>query len=199
MKSNIVRSIALITAGSLMVLASGAVASAGTVGGKGTSSTEAASAQVLQLRDDLTRVAYAGDVAGTKSTLNKLTPLLGDLAAGKRYAIQVDAQEKAADSKMRSTETSRILADPTATPRQLPPLPNIGALLPKLPPPLSIVTDLLTTLLNALTGLLSSLLSALPIPLPLPALPLPGLPALPVPALPAVPAVPAVPVPLPTP
>jgi hypothetical protein len=176
MKSNIARSIAVIAVGSLLSMATAGMAVASPAGGKGTSSTEAAAAQVLQLRDDLTKVAYAGDVAATKDTLTKLSPLLGDVAAGKRYVVQVDAQAKAADSKMRSDETSRILADPTATPRQLPPLPNVGALLPKLPPPLSVVSDLLNTLLNALTGLLSSLLSALPIPLPVPALPIPALP-----------------------
>jgi hypothetical protein len=196
MKSNIARSIAVVAVGSLLVLASGSMASASTSGGKGSSSTEAAFTQVLQARDDLTKVAYAGDVAATKASLKKLSPLLGDVAAGKRYAIQVDAQERASDSKVRSDETSRILNNPKATPRQLPPLPDVGALLPKLPPPLSIITDLLTTLLNAVTGLLSSLLSALPIPLPLPALPIPALP-LPVPAVP-VPALP-VPAPLPTP
>ncbi|MDT7726723.1 MAG: hypothetical protein QOI21_3299 [Actinomycetota bacterium] len=196
MKSNIARSIAVVAVGSLLVLASGSMASASTSGGKGSSSTEAAFTQVLQARDDLTKVAYAGDVAATKASLKKLSPLLGDVAAGKRYAIQVDAQERASDSKVRSDETSRILNNPKATPRQLPPLPDVGALLPKLPPPLSIITDLLTTLLNAVTGLLSSLLSALPIPLPLPALPVPALP-LPVPAVP-VPALP-VPAPLPTP
>lgn len=176
MKSNIARSIAVIAVGSLLSMATAGMAVASPAGGKGTSSTEAAAAQVLQLRDDLTKVAYAGDVAATKDTLSKLSPLLGDVAAGKRYVVQVDAQAKAADSKMRSDETSRILADPTATPRQLPPLPNVGALLPKLPPPLSVVSDLLTTLLNAVTGLLGSLLSALPIPLPVPALPIPALP-----------------------
>jgi hypothetical protein len=183
MKSNIARAIAAIAAGSLLAMATAGMAAASPVGGKGTSSTEAAAAQVLQLRDDLTKVAYAGDVAATKDALAKLSPVLGDVAAGKRYVVQVDAQVKAADSKMRSDETSRILADPTATPRQLPPLPNVGALLPKLPPPLSVVSDLLTTLLNAVTGLLGSLLSALPIPLPVPALPIPALPVpLPVPA-----------------
>lgn len=190
MKSNIARSIAVIAVGSLLVLASGGVATADPAGGKGSSSTEAAFTQVLQTRDDLTRAAYAGDVAGTKVQLKKLSPLLADVAAGKRYAIQVDAQTRAADSKVRSDETSRILNNPRATPRQLPPLPDIGALLPKLPPPLSIVSDLLATLLNAVTGLLSSLLSALPIPIPLPALPIPALPV-PVPALPVpVPALP---------
>jgi len=201
MKSNIARSIAVVAVGSLLVLASGSMAGASTSGGKGSSSTEAAFTQVLQARDDLTKVAYAGDVAATKASLKKLSPLLGDVAAGKRYAIQVDAQERASDSKVRSDETGRILNNPKATPRQLPPLPDVGALLPSLPPPLSIVSDLLKTLLNAVTGLLSSLLSALPIPLPLPPLPVPGVPVppLPVPALPVpVPPVP-VPAPLPTP
>jgi len=159
------------------------VAAAAPAGGKGSSSTEAAFTQVLQARDDLTKAAYAGDVAGAQAQLKKLSSLLADVAAGKRYAIQVDAQTRAADSKMRSDETSRILANPKATPRQLPPLPDVGALLPQLPPPLNVVSNLPATLLNAVTGLLSSLLSALPIPIPLPALPIPALPV-PVPASP---------------
>ncbi|WP_370945239.1 hypothetical protein AB5J62_40070 [Amycolatopsis sp. cg5] len=187
MKGKFARTIAVIATGSLLAVASGGMAVASPVGGHGSSSTEAAFAQVLKQRDDLTKIAYAGDVAGTKSQLKKLTPLLADLAAGKKYAIQVESQDLAVDAKARSAEVSRVLTTPGATPRQLPPLPDIGALIPDLPPPLSVVSDLLKTLLNALTGLLSSLLKALPIPLPLPALPLPAVP------------VPALPVPLPTP
>lgn len=181
MKSIIARSIATVAVGSLLAVASGGVASASVADGHGSTSTQAAAAQVLQLRDGLTKVAYAGDVAATRGTLDKLNPMLADLAAGKRYSIQAEQQNTASVAAGQGTETSRVLADPSVTPRQLPPVPA----LPKLPPPLDIVSNLLTNLLTTVTSLLSGLLGG-------------GLPPLPVPGVPGVPT-PGLPVPLPKP
>jgi hypothetical protein len=168
MKSKFARIIAVAVAGSVLAVGGAGVASAG---GKGTSSTEAAGQQVLQLRDQLTRSAYGADVPGTQRSLDQLSPLLGDLAAGQQYSIQADTRQQAADAQSLSTEGSRILADPSqaATARQLPPVPA----LPDLPPPLNVVSNLLKSLLGLVTGLLAGLLSG-------------GVPALPVPAVPAV-------------
>lgn len=172
MKGNIARTIAAIAAGSLLAVASAGAATASTAGGKGSSSTQALAAQVLQMRDDLTKVAYAGDVGATRADLDKLSPVLKDIAAGKRYQIQTETQKLGDLAKGRSDESNRLLADPSAKPRQLPPLPLPP--IPDLPGPLKIVSDLLKALLGALTGILGGLLGALPVPpLPIPPLPVP--------------------------
>ena len=169
MKGKIARVIAVAVASSVLALVGAGVASAG---GKGTSSTQAAGQQLLQIRDDLARSAYAGDVQGTQRSLGQFSPLLGDLAAGQKYSIQSDAQQQAGTAQGQSAEASRILADPSkaATARQLPPVPD----LPDLPAPLNIVSNLLKNLLTLVTGLLSSLLGG-----GVPSLPVPGLPSLP--------------------
>jgi hypothetical protein len=171
MKGKIARLIAVAVAGSVLAVAGAGVASAG---GKGTSSTQAAGQQVLQLRDQLAKAAYGADVQGTQRSLGQLSPLLGDLAAGQKYSIQSDAQQTAATANGQSTEASRILLDPSQAPsaRQLPSVPS----LPDLPAPLNIVSNLLKNLLSLVTSLLSSLLGG-----GLPALPVPGVPGLPVP------------------
>ncbi|SFB61145.1 hypothetical protein SAMN05216266_12746 [Amycolatopsis marina] len=172
MNGKIARSIAAVAVGSLLLVATGGMASAGTLGGKGTSSTEAAGAEVLELRDHLTKVAYAGDVKSTKDALQRLDPLLGDLSAGQVYAIQADAQETAGTAQGHRSETARVLADPSATARQVPAVPG----LPPLPDPLSMVSELLQTLLSTLTSLVSGLLGSAPA-LPVPELPVPEVPA----------------------
>jgi hypothetical protein len=172
MKGNIARTIAAIAAGSLLAVASAGAATASTAGGKGSSSTQALAAQVLQMRDDLTKVAYAGDVGATRADLDKLSPVLKDIAAGKRYQIQTETQKLGGLAKGRSDESNRLLGDPSAEPRQLPPLPLPP--IPDLPGPLKVVSDLLKALLGALTGILGGLLGSLPVPpLPVPALPVP--------------------------
>jgi hypothetical protein len=185
MKSRIARAVAAIAVGSMLAVATGGVAAASVQESKGNTDTTAVGAQVLQLRDQLTKVAYAGDVGATQNTLGKLTPVLADLAGGHTYAIKAEAQRAAATSSDYSDEASKVLADRSIKPRQLPPIPA----LPKLPPPLDIVSNLLTNLLTLVTGLLGGLLGGA-----VPALPVPGLPAVPaVPGAPAVPGVPAVP------
>ncbi|HJQ47638.1 MAG TPA: hypothetical protein VJ870_15175 [Amycolatopsis sp.] len=168
MKGKIARVIAVAVASSVLALVGAGVASAG---GKGTSSTQAAGQQLLQMRDDLARAAYGGDVAGTQRMLGQMTPLLGDLAAGQKYTIQSDAQQEAGVSRDYGSETSRVLADPTTQARELPRVQQLPDL-PDLPPPLNIVTNLLKSLLSAVTGLLSSLLGSASA-LPLPSLPVP--------------------------
>ncbi|WP_158887632.1 hypothetical protein [Amycolatopsis anabasis] len=170
MKGRIVRSIAVIVASSVVALTSAGVAAAG---GKGNSSTEAAGAQVVKLRDQLARDAYAGDNARTSGTLGKLNPLLADLAAGKRYSIQAESQSMAGDVHKQGVQTARYVADP----RQLPPVPGLPG------DPLAMVKNLVMSLVDALCGLVKSLLGggapSLP-PLPTPPLPVPT-PPLPTP------------------
>ncbi|PRX44753.1 hypothetical protein B0I33_111268 [Prauserella shujinwangii] len=174
MKGRIARAIAAAAAGVMLAVTGSGMAAASVVeGGKGSSSTEAAGTKVLELRDELTRKAYAGDVAGTQDTLARLDPLLADLAAGQQYSIQAESQQRADVAHQHAREAARLLADPSATPRQVPsvPLPEI----PDLPPPLDVVSNLLKSLLSAVTGLLAGLLGG-------------GVPELPVPETPEVPA-----------
>ncbi|GAB3582074.1 hypothetical protein GCM10027445_54830 [Amycolatopsis endophytica] len=166
MKGKFARAIAVAVAGSVLALSGAGVAAAG---GKGTSSTQAAGEQVLQLRDQLATAAYAADVPATQRSLGQMSPLLGDLAAGQKYQIQSDAQQTAAAGNDYASEASRILADPSkaSEARQLPPVPEI----PDLPPPLNLVSNLLKNLLKTVTSLLASLLGAappLPVPVPVP-------------------------------
>ena len=175
MKAKFGRVIALVAAGSLLAVATAGIASASPGGGKGSSSTQALAAQVLQMRDDLTKVAYAGDVGATRTDLGQLSPVLADIAAGKRYTVQTETGQLAGLAKGRADESTRLLADPTAKARQLPPLPLPIPSLPDLPGPLKIVSDLMKALLAAVTGILGGLLGGLPVPpLPLPVPPLPG-------------------------
>ncbi|GAB3482846.1 hypothetical protein [Amycolatopsis cihanbeyliensis] len=168
MKGKIARSIAAVAVGSLLAVVSGGVAAASVLdNGKGSSSTEAAGAQVLELRDELTKVAYAGDVQATQRALDDLDPLLTDISAGQRYEIQADAMETAGTAQQWRTETSDALSG-KAQPRQVPPVPG----LPELPDPLSMITGLLQSLLTLLTDLLGGLLGG-------------GVPELPVPEVPA--------------
>ncbi|PXY34332.1 hypothetical protein DI005_03840 [Prauserella sp. PE36] len=172
MKSKFARVVAAVATGAMLALTTAGVAAASNSGGgKGSTSTEAAGAQVLELRDQLAKVAYSGDVRGTQDTLADLDPLLADLAAGQIYTIQADAQNQAGTAKSQNSEVSEVLADPAAEPRaytqQVPGLPP-------LPDPLSMVNGLLQGLLESLQALLNSLLGSVP---PLPAVPeVPGVP-----------------------
>lgn len=178
MKGKFGRSVALVAASSLLAVGMAGIASASPVspdGGKGSSSTQALAAQVLQMRDDLTKVAYAGNVGATRGDLGQLSPVLADIAAGKRYTVQTDTEQLAGLAKGRADESTRLLTDPTAKARQLPPLPLPIPSLPDLPGPLKIVSDLVKALLAAVTGILGGLLGGLPVPpLPVPPLPVPG-------------------------
>jgi hypothetical protein len=174
MKVKFGRSTALVAAGGLLAVGMAGIASASPAGGKGSSGTQALAGQVLQLRDDLTKVAYAANVGATRSDLGRLSPVLADIAAGKRYTVQTDTEQLAGLAKGRADESSRLLADPTAKARQLPPLPLPIPSLPDLPGPLKIVSDLVKALLAAVTGILGGLLGGLPVPpLPVPVPPLP--------------------------
>ncbi|MFB9689442.1 hypothetical protein [Amycolatopsis plumensis] len=170
MKFEFGRTIALVAAGSLLAVATAGIASASPEGGKGSSGTQALAAQVLQMRDDLTKVAYAGDVGATRTDLGQLSPVLADIAAGKRYTVQTETGQLAGLAKGRADESTRLLGDPAAKARQMPPLPLPP--IPDLPGPLKMVSDLLKALLGALTGILGGLLGSLPVP-PLP-IPVPG-------------------------
>lgn len=152
MRGKFARIIAGVVAGSVLALAGSAVAAAD---GKGTSSTEAAGEQLVQLRQDLVDSAYSADVPGTQRALGQMSPLLGDLAVGEKYTVQSDTRETAASAKNDAETASRIIADPSEAPavKQAPaasPLQNP-------PPPLDIVADLLKTLIQKLTDLLNAL------------------------------------------
>src|SRR5205823_14833364 len=106
----------LVAAGSLLAVVTAGIASASPAGGKGSSSTQALAAQVLQMRDDLTKVAYAANVGATRTDLGQLNPVLADIAAGKRYTVQTDTEQLAGLAKGRADETVRLLNDPKAHP-----------------------------------------------------------------------------------
>lgn len=164
MRGKFARVVAAVVAGSVLALTGAAVAAAD---GKGTSSTQAAGEQLLQLRTQLVDSAYSADVPGTQRALGQMSPLLGDLAAGEKYTVQSDTRDTAASAKNDAETASRIIADPSqaSTVKQTPsasPLQNP-------PPPLDIVADLLKTLIQKLTELLNALTGAPPPALTVPA------------------------------
>ncbi|TVT60525.1 hypothetical protein FNH05_04285 [Amycolatopsis rhizosphaerae] len=169
MKGKIARAVAVVVAGSVLAIGGAGVAAADSVG---TSSTQAAGQQLLGMRDQLAKAAYAGDVQGTQRSLDQMSPLLGDLAGGQKYTLRSDAPQTAAAAKEQQAEASRVLADrdDPAEMAQVRQLPVPG--LPDLPPPLNIVSNLIKSLLTLVTGLLAALLGggvpALPLPLPVP-------------------------------
>jgi Mg2+ and Co2+ transporter CorA len=97
MNGNIMRSIAAVAVGALLVVAGGS-ASANTVGGKGTSSAEAAGTQILELRDQLVQGVRADDVESTKDTV----------------------QETAATAQTQRDEVAQALPDTSVTQQQPP-------------------------------------------------------------------------------
>src|SRR3569833_3436895 len=135
MKGKFGRSVALVAASSLLAVGTAGIASASPDGGKGSSSTQALAAKVLQMRDDLTKVAYAGNVGATRADLGQMSPVLADIAAGKRYTVQTDTEQLAGLAKSRADESSRLLPLPTAKARHLPPRPRPGPARPDRPGP----------------------------------------------------------------
>ncbi|MFC4002608.1 hypothetical protein ACFS2C_03840 [Prauserella oleivorans] len=168
MKSGFVRAVVALVAGALLAVAAPGLAAATPAdgGGKGSSSTEAVGQRLLELRDQLTTVAYNGDVQGTRHTLAELDPVLADLAGG-AVKVRSEARNQAAVAKGQQEEVSAVLADPSAKPRTY---SDEGRQLPPLPDPLTMVNGLLQSLLQTLQGLLSSLLGQVPAPpVPVPA------------------------------
>jgi len=173
MKRKFVRTIAMLAIGGLLAVGGSGMAAASVLdNGKGATSTQAAGARLLELRDELTKVAYAGDATAARSALERLDPELATAAAGEKYTIQAAEQEKAGVARQYTTEISRVLDDPSVVPVQLPPLPLPP--IPDLPGPLKIVSDLLKAVLGAVSGIVAGLLGAVPVPpLPVPPLPVP--------------------------
>lgn len=172
MKGTIVRSIVSVAIGSLLAVSTSGIAAASVSdNGTGSSGTEAAGASVLELRDQLTEVAYAGDVGATKATMSELEPLLAQLAAGERYAVPTESQQVASDASTQAGKVGAVLANPEAAPRQAAQVPE----LPPLPSPLSMLNGLLQSLLLTLSGLVGGLLGSAP-PLPVPPTPAPPVP-----------------------
>ncbi|OZM69964.1 hypothetical protein CFN78_27875 [Amycolatopsis antarctica] len=160
---------ALAVGSMLAVLSGGAAAAASEPAPLG---PRVAGEQVLQLRDELTRAAYAGDVTATGDTLGRLTPLLADMSSGRRYAIAPESRDGATMAKGQAEELTGTLAAP-ATRAQVPPVPT----LPPLPGALAPVTGLLQGLLSTLSGLLAGLLGTVPaLPVPVPEVPVPDVP-----------------------
>ncbi|GAB3582077.1 hypothetical protein GCM10027445_54840 [Amycolatopsis endophytica] len=164
MRGKFARIVAVAVAGSVLALGGATMAVAD---GKGTSSTQAAGEQLLQMRTQLVDSAYSADVVGTQRALGQVSPLLGDLAAGQQYQIQSDARQTAASARDDATNASRIIADPAqaATIKQVPSTSPLQSP----PPPLDIVADLLRTLIEKLTELLNALTGTPPPALQVPA------------------------------
>jgi HAMP domain-containing protein len=119
MNGNNMRSIAAVVVGALLVVAGGS-ASANTVGGKGTSSAEAAGTQILELRDQLVQGVRADDVESTKDTVDRLEPPLSDLSTGRVYKIEAEVQETAATAQTQRDEVAQALPDTSVTQQQPP-------------------------------------------------------------------------------
>ncbi|MGW4485654.1 hypothetical protein ACWEOE_17665 [Amycolatopsis sp. NPDC004368] len=147
MKNNLGRALAVLATVTAVTLSGVGVASAGGPGGSGSSSTTSAAASVQTLREQLKTRADSGDVAGARTSLGDLDPLLTDLARGERYTIQATAQNTAVTAKQENTKAEQgvdELATQLKSRQALPP-----------------VTDLLNALLQRLLLTLSSLVNDL--------------------------------------
>jgi hypothetical protein len=126
-----------------------AVAAAGAVPGavaSGPASASEGAAAVQRLHDELAEAVTAGDVPAMRWALGELTPLLGDLRRGERYAVE-DAQraEVAGTSAEAASVKQRI---ETLLPQRsdVPPIPSLlNMLLQQL---LSLLSDLINNLLG---------------------------------------------------
>jgi hypothetical protein len=109
---------------------------------------------VQGMHDALAAAADAGDVAGTKSTLAELEPLLAELENGQRYAVR-DSSRVLADDAGQEAGTTREQVDrlfPDG--EQTRDLPSIAELL----------NALVQRLLVSLSALVNDLLGGLPVP-----------------------------------
>jgi hypothetical protein len=147
MKNRFARLISVLVAGGVLTL-TGAGMAAAMPAGSGTSSTEAAAAQVQTSRDNLVNDAKAGDAVAARSELTQLEPLLSDLATSDRYSIQADTRQTAATAHDEAvTAADKIAQLPTnQTARQ--DVPSVATLL----------DALLQRVLLSLSALLAGLL-----------------------------------------
>jgi Mg2+ and Co2+ transporter CorA len=146
MNGNVVRSIAAVAVGALLVVAGGS-ASADTVGGKGTSSAQAAGNRMLELRDQLVQADRADDTGSTKDIVDRLGPPLSDLSAGRVYTTDAEVRETAATAQAQRDEVAQALPD-TSVAQQQPPesLEELEKLLDRL---VQAISDLVEHLLNS--------------------------------------------------
>lgn len=175
MKGKIVRTIAVIAAGSVLSLTGAGAATASTFDGppgkgSGTASTTAVASLIEDLRNQLVTAVDSADVSAVTSTAEKLESTLTGLLSGKRSSLPAEAEELAKLASSQNSELRAGLAD---------------ARMSSVPDPLAMLNGIIQGLLDTLGSLIDSVLSAAP-PLPDPGLPDPGLPdpGLPDPGLP---------------
>lgn len=153
MRNKVIRAL-IVVATTLSVALSGVgVASAGGPGGSGSSSTTSAASSVQQLRDQLAARADDGNLPGVRASLDRLEPLLSDLAQGKRYTIQTSARNSAATAQQEHA-TAREGVDRLAAE---------AASRQSLPPVAGLLNALLQRLLLSLSVLVNDLLGGLPV------------------------------------
>ncbi|HEV2782503.1 MAG TPA: hypothetical protein VGX25_24180 [Actinophytocola sp.] len=161
MKSRRVKIIVATVIGGIVGMACGGIATA-SAADHHKPTTHTAAAQLQRLHDQLEAALSGKDVSKVRTSVDKLRPILGQLKSA--------PLERAAQAQTYKADTLAARAQRN--------------LLPGLPDPLALVTDLLTTLLSTIMDLVSGLLGGLPVPLPplgdlplpLP-LPLPGAPS----------------------
>ncbi len=154
MKSQLTRALAVFVTAASLTLAGAGVAAAGGPGGNGSSSTTSVAAEVQSMRDALVSRADNGDVSGTQATLDRLAPVLTDLAQGQRYVIQTEAKDSAATARQDNTTAKQGVDELAADVKSRQGLPPVAGLL----------NALLQRLLLSLSVLVNDLLGGLTVP-----------------------------------
>lgn len=147
MKNRFARLISVLVAGGVLTL-TGAGMAAASPAGSGTSSTEAAAAQVQTSRDNLVNDAKAGDATAAHNELTQLEPLLSDLATGAQYSIQADTRQTAAQAHDEAVTAADKIAQIPANQTARQDVPSVATLL----------DALLQRVLLSLSALLAGLL-----------------------------------------
>lgn len=114
--------------------------------GRGSSSTVAVGEQLVQARDQLAGAVQVGDAPGVQRALDRMSPMLGDLATGEKYTVQADTRAVASSAKADADDANQVLTAKQA------PAPSV----------LAALQDLLQALLEKVNALLSALLGTPP-------------------------------------
>jgi hypothetical protein len=174
MNRHLVRLVASVATVSVLSMAGTGMASATQPGSASAeASNSAPAAQLQKLHDQIDAAYKAGDAKALLGSVTELRPVLASVRDIARSNETLHVVEEADDTSVQIQQ--KLKQDPQ--------------LLPGLPSPIALVTDLVSTLLTLVLSLVAGLLGGLPLPVPVPPLPVPPVPPIEAP----------IPVPVPTP
>lgn len=171
MNRHVVRLVASVATVSVLSMAGTGMASATQpTSASAEASNSAPAAQLQKLHDQIDAAYKAGDPKALLSSVTELRPVLAQVRDIARSNNTLHVVEEADDTSVQIQD--KLKQNPQV--------------LPGLPSPIALVTDLVSTLLTLVLSLVAGLLGGLPLPVPVPPLPVPVPPVpVPVPPIPA--------------